>query len=280
MTMLDSALFLANRGFQLFPADHPGTEKCAGVGRGHKSETCTDRGKHPAVAFTRNHSADPAKLRRWFDGQLRNIGIAVGTCHNEAGDRLLVLDSDRPGAIEDAAAALGHTWLTTMRVLTAKGYHDYLWAPAALQLGNGLGQLRGKFDGDARSGNAYVIAPGSVHATGAVYELVDQEQPPEPAPVWLLNALQAPVSCPQKRVVVRGGTSGGALTGLVRFVLESQSGERNSRLFWASCRAFEAGTAADSNVASALLDAAVHIGLPEAEARQTITSAYRARAVR
>ncbi|MFI5803003.1 bifunctional DNA primase/polymerase [Streptomyces sp. NPDC051561] len=207
---------------------------------------------------------------------------STGRCGtSESRSEPAVLDSDRHGAVEDAAAALGHVWATTMRVLTAKGYHDYLWAPASLKLGNGLGQLRGKFDGDVRAGNAYVIAPGSVHATGALYELVDQDQPPASAPAWLLNALTGAVPRPRPQNVERAQTGRGKnLVGLVRFVLESQSGERNSRLFWASCRAFEAGTAADSNVASALLDAAVHTGLSDAEARQTITSAYRSRAVR
>ncbi|MGV4889253.1 bifunctional DNA primase/polymerase [Streptomyces viridosporus] len=279
--MLDSALFLADKDFHLFPADHPGLPQCAGRARGHNPATCTDRGKHPAVAFTRNHSTDPAKLAYWFHTQLHNIAICVGACHGPAGERLLVVDSDRPGAIEDTAATLGHKWLPTMRVTTAKGHHDYLWAPRAMKLGNGLGSLRGRFDGDVRAGNAYVIGPGSVHATGVVYTLEDPERPPAQAPDWLINALQArPAVPPAARRTPVSGQPRGSLTGLVRFVLESQEKERNNRLFWASCRAFEADSAPSPNIASALLEAAVRIGLPEAEARQTITSAYRSRAAR
>lgn len=66
--------------------------------------------------------------------------------------------------------------------------------------------------------------------------------------------------------------------GLLRFVLSSSYGDRNNRLYWAACRAFECADEADfagRDVASALLDAAVGVGLSEAEARQTITSAYR-----
>lgn len=282
MSALDSALLLAGRDFQLFPADHPGLNQCAGVGRGHDPETCTDRGKHPAVAFTRTHSTDPDRLRPWFGDQLRNVAVAVGACAGPDGARLLVVDSDRPRAIEDTAAELGHRHTPTMRVTTSKGTHDYYWTPPSLRLGNGLGSLRGKFDGDVRAGNAYVIGPGSVHATGVMYELVDADQPPVQAPAWLLSALQSTslhpsVTCPAP---VLSSKSTGRLTPLVRFVLESQAGDRNNRLYWAARRAFEQAAAADPNVASALLDAATHVGLSEAEGRQTITSAYRSRATR
>lgn len=280
MSTLEAALFLAERGFPLFPADHPGLPKCAGVGKDHDAEACDDRGKHPAVAFTRTHTTDLAQVRRWFGGQLRNVAIAVGACTGPEGARLLVVDSDRPGAIEDTAAALGYRWEPTMRVTTAKGYHDYLWAPASLSLGNGLGALRGKFDGDVRAGNAYVIGPGSVHTTGVVYELVDPEQPPVMAPAWLLTALQAPAapvqeSRPAALSLQRGG---GALVGLVGAVLKAQQGNRNNCLYWAACRAFEQaqkGQLDARSVATALLDAATSVGLPEGGARATITSAYR-----
>lgn len=280
MSVLNAALWLAARGFAVFPADHPGLERCAGVGRNHDPSTCQDRGKHPAVAFTRTHSTDPEQLSRWFGGEPRNIGVAVGVCRGRDGTRLLVVDSDRPGALEDAAAAHGHRHTPTMRVTTAKGHHDYYWAPASMRLGNGLGALRGKFDGDVRAGNAYVIAAGSVHATGVLYELDDPERPPASAPGWLLTALQSPPERPPVAASPCGSRAGGRLLGLVRFVLQSQAGERNNRLYWAARRAFEQQAGPDANVASALLEAAVQAGLTEGEARQTITSAYRSRAAR
>lgn len=279
MNTLDAALWLAGRNFHVFRADHPGRDRCAGVGRAHDAESCADRGKHPAVAFTRTHTADPEQVKRWFSDQLWNVGVAVGACRGPAGEHLLVVDSDRPGAIEDAAASFGYAHTLTMRTITSKGYHDYYWAPASMRLGNGLGALRGRFDGDVRAGNAYVIGPGSVHATGVIYEVFDPEQPPVQAPPWLLEALTARPVTPQVRRTADRSVArrGGRLTGLIRFVLDSPAGERNSRLYWAARRAFEQESAADSSVASALLDAATHIGLPESEARQTITSAYRSK---
>lgn len=182
---------LAGRGFAVFPADHPALPQCSGIGKWHDPTTCEQRGKHPSVKFTTEHTTDPEEIRRQLTRRPQNYGIYVGACRGPADARLFVMDSDRPGAIEDVAKARGEAWLTTMRVLTAKGYHDYLWGPADLELGNGLGALKGEFDGDVRAGNAYVIGPGSVHQTGAIYTLENPEQPPVHAPAWLLDALTA-----------------------------------------------------------------------------------------
>ncbi|MFE0175180.1 bifunctional DNA primase/polymerase [Streptomyces sp. NPDC059002] len=266
---LDGALWLVGRNFPVFPADHPGTGACTGMHR-----VCDgSRGKHPCVPFTREHTVDEARTRRWFGGQLRNVAVALGACSGPDEGRLLVVDSDRPGAIEDTAALLGHRHTTTMRVRTAKGHHDYYWAPASARLGNGLGALRGHFDGDIRSGNAYVIGPGSLHVTGVLYALEDPGQPPVPAPAWLLTALLHSAGRPApatSRVAPLQATQKG-LRSLVRFVLQAAPGERNNRLFWAACRAAEGGAA---NADRALVEAAVAVGLDEGAAAATVRSAY------
>lgn len=188
-TPLDGALWLVGHGFAVFPVDHPGLDQCAGIGKGHDPAVCDQRGKHPAVAYTKVHTRDADQARALLGHQLRNVGVFVGGTTGPVGEQLLVVDSDRHGALEDAAAALGEQHVPTMRVHTAKGHHDYYWAPAGLKLGNSLGLLKGRFDGDVRAGNAYVIGPGSVHATGVIYELDDPDQPPVAAPAWLLTAL-------------------------------------------------------------------------------------------
>jgi hypothetical protein len=56
-------------------------------------------------------------------------------------------------------------------------------------------------------------------------------------------------------------------------VLNAREGERNNILFWASCRAHEEG---GSNFAQTmLLEAAKRAGLPEGEARRTISSGFK-----
>ena len=266
---LDGALWLVQHGFPVFPCDHPMLRRCAGL---HK--TCDgSRGKHPAVAFTKAWTLDERKVRETFARGLRNPAVAVGACSGPNGTRLLVVDSDRPGAIEDVASARGEQWPTTMRVRTAKGHHDYLWYPSALQLGNGLGTLQGQFDGDVRAGNAYVIGPGARHASGVLYELQDAEQPPVLAPSWLLDALVTKPQFAARRTHWRDASrpASSSVRGLVAFVLDSRTGQRNNRLFWAACRAAEDGT---EDAQDALLSAALQAGLDEREALATIRSAY------
>nr|WP_255429699.1 bifunctional DNA primase/polymerase [Streptomonospora sp. PA3] len=268
---------MISRGLPVFPADHPATARCTGIGRGHDPTECADRGKHPCVPFSRTYTSDEREAFRWFDGRHRNVAVAVGAARGPSGERLVVVDSDRPGALEAAAADLGEQHAPTMRVTTAKGHHDYYWAPADADLGNGLGALRGHLDGDVRAGRAYVIGPGSVHATGVLYR-VAEDRPIAAAPGWLVAALQAaPRSTDRSGVTTVTAPPGRRLLALVRFVLESRQGERNARLYWAACRAFESldDVGERSAAAAALTDAATAVGLPEGESRKTIDSAYR-----
>lgn len=272
VTPLDGALWLIRHGFPVFPCDHPRTPRCTGLHR-----TCDgSRGKHPAVAFTRGWTLDERRVHETFSRGLRNPAVSVGACSGPDGARLLVVDSDRIGAIEDLAAARGEVWPATMRVWTAKGHHDYLWVPAALQLGNGLGTLQGEFDGDVRAGNAYVIGPGARHASGFRYALEDPERPPSPAPSWLLDALVTKPQFAARRTRWRDAShpASGSVRGLVAFVLDSAPGTRNNRLFWAACRAAEAAQDGQEDARDALLEAAVQAGLDAREAAATIRSAY------
>lgn len=276
MTPLEGALWLAHHQLPVFGCDHPGTDRCTGL---HK-ECDGTRGKHPTVAFTRAWTLDERKIHDTFARGLRNPAVSVGACSFPGGTRLAVVDSDRVGAIEDVARAHGEQWSATMRVWTAKGHHDYVRVPADIKLGNGLGALKGKFDGDIRAGNAFVVSVGAVHATGAVYELEDPERPPVMAPGWLLDALtarQAPVR-PQRRYTPRQGQEICSLDGLVNFVLRSRPGSRNGALYWAACRAWEHvanGRFAAADVEAELIGAAVQVGLSDGEARRTVASAER-----
>jgi hypothetical protein len=69
-----------------------------------------------------------------------------------------------------------------------------------------------------------------------------------------------------------GSARRGNATALVAWVGKLGEGNRNSGLFWAACRAAEAGH--DEALAD-LAEAAIGAGLPEVEAWRTITSAVR-----
>lgn len=64
-----------------------------------------------------------------------------------------------------------------------------------------------------------------------------------------------------------------AANALVRFVASSNEGERNDRLFWAACRAFENGSF--TRLEQALEDAAIDTGLTEGEVGAVFRSAER-----
>ncbi|MFE2828479.1 bifunctional DNA primase/polymerase [Streptomyces sp. NPDC059271] len=268
-TPLQGAMWLTQRQFAVFPVDHPELVQCSGIGKGHDPATCEQRGKHCSVSFTREHTTDPEKIRRQLTERPQNVGVSVGACRGPAGEQLLVMDSDRPGAIEDVAAARGQQHTPTMRVATAKGYHDYYWAPADLKFGNKLGSLEGQFDGDVRSGNAYVIGPGSLHVSGVIYALENPEQAPEQAPEWLIEAL---LTRPAKPVPP-------PVTGVVLSMDRLDSYTRKA--VQAECDAITAAPDGTQNnvinVAAFSLGTLVGAGaLSESEARELLLAAARA----
>jgi hypothetical protein len=77
----------------------------------------------------------------------------------------------------------------------------------------------------------------------------------------------------QGRHQPRQSTSGGSLDGLARAVRDAQPGNRNHVLYWAGCRAAEAGTL--HTAAPMLLAAAQAAGLTTFEAERTLASAAR-----
>ena len=183
-TSLDAALALAAAGMHVFPIDHPGLQQCAGVGKDHDRATCTQRGKHPAVAFTMAATTNPKMIAIWFTGAPRNIGIHCGPSN------LVVIDEDKRGELKRYADEHQLQIPHTLVVTTAKGRHYYFAARAGHQVGNTTGAFKG-YSIDVRGHNGYVVAPGSIHATGVVYTVL-VEEPPAPIPDWIIEAITRP----------------------------------------------------------------------------------------
>lgn len=154
------------RGFHAFPVDHPGQPVCTGK---HGPTTPCDgqRGKHPAVKFgtwavtVTSQMIDAAWATR---GGLANVGIACGPSN------LVVLDGDEAGVLRRWAAARGVTLTDTYTVTTARGEHMYYrWDHQAQgRIGNSPKAVKG-FKIDVRGDGGYVIAEGSLHASGVTY---------------------------------------------------------------------------------------------------------------
>jgi uncharacterized protein YidB (DUF937 family) len=68
-----------------------------------------------------------------------------------------------------------------------------------------------------------------------------------------------------------------ALAGLIRTIALAPQGERNARLFWASCRAAELvakGALSKPHGEAVLIEAASRAGLDQQETSRTIASAF------
>ncbi|QXE35953.1 bifunctional DNA primase/polymerase [Streptomyces sp. GMY02] len=175
---------------------------------------------------------------------------------------------DSLAALQQLALQHLFTLPETVIVLTPSGgRHIWLTGPAHVVVPNSAGRLAPGID--VRGAGGYLVGPGSVTARGA-YRLAPgtERLAPAPCPRALLRLLTPPPARPHPHQdrPARGD-------GLVQFVRAAHAGQRNTRLFWAACRAYEHGFG--EALVEALVDAAVRTGLTEQEARATIASAAR-----
>ncbi|MET9662267.1 bifunctional DNA primase/polymerase [Streptomyces sp. NPDC006510] len=217
-------------------------------------------------------TTDPAAVRALFAAApwATGYGIACGRPPHH----LIGIDLDVGTAGGDSAASLRRLALhhlftipPTVTVLTPSGgRHLWLTGPPGVPVPNSASRLAPGID--IRGAGGYLVGPGSVTPHGR-YRLAPGTAglPPAPCPRALLHLLMPPA----RRRHSTGRPDQGR--GLVRFVLAAREGQRNARLFWAACRAYEHGYG--DALADALTDAAVRTGLTEREARATIESAAR-----
>ena len=162
MTLGEAALAFADMGWKVIPLHGVGAGRCScGQSKCHP-------GKHPRIkAWTTRATTDPDKItewwERWPDG---NIGIATG---RESG--IVVLDVD-VGPGKDGMASLAELEQEigglpeTLTVRTGSGgLHFYFVAPD-----EGLeGRIGFRPGLDVLSEKRYVVAPPSMHPSGAQY---------------------------------------------------------------------------------------------------------------
>jgi hypothetical protein len=97
-------------------------------------------------------------------------------------------------------------------------------------------------------------------------------------PDWLVAGFRPKPQSPKATSSTIASCGDGWLRGLVRTVASAGIGQRNSVLFWAACRGAEKvrdGKAVEAFVVDVLVEAAMHAGLPEREAKRTIKSGIR-----
>lgn len=173
------------------------------------------RDKRPAITTWteyQRHAPDPAEVERWA-AKGCNVGVVTGAVSG-----LLVLDLDNAAAVAEVEA---RGIPATVKVATAKGLHCYFRHP-----GGRVKNRAGLFTGaDIRSDGGFVVAPGSIHPTGALYSWIASPDHVvvADAPEWLLGALSSPVQqAAPERPPVRSQPLSGDCTAYGRAALERE----------------------------------------------------------
>ncbi|MGW0967799.1 bifunctional DNA primase/polymerase [Streptomyces sp. NPDC002516] len=220
-------------------------------------------------------STEPRRIRELFAAApwATGYGIACGLHPHH----LIGVDLDTKSATDSSAAlrelALRHLFTIpdTVVVLTPSGgRHLWLSGPPDVVVPNSASRLAPGID--IRGAGGYLVGPGSRTEHG-VYGTAPgtSRLAPAPCPPELLKLLLPPPPARAHHPAASASERHGQ--GLVQFVLAAHEGQRNTRLFWAACRAYENGIG--PQLTTPLVQAAVRTGLPEREARSTIASAAR-----
>lgn len=277
MNIEGSAKWYLQHGFSVFPA----------------------QGKKPAVGVWQTYQTRLAKPDE-FNWQGQNIALVCG----KVSGNLVVMDLDSPLAVEMFSSAFP-TLLDTYTVISGsgKGLHLYYRAeslPATTRV-----MLPGEHSAiELRANGMYVLAPPSIHPeTGAQYRRADQAPTKilrlphmEDVRAWLHSLIRAkyeqqPALTPYKPLpavktgqwipreeFMRAMYLKRAIERETHQISTASIGYRNSRLFKGAIvlgQLVAGGELSAAEVESALLSAAVAVGLPEDASRRTIASGFK-----
>jgi Bifunctional DNA primase/polymerase, N-terminal len=240
---LEEALALAEQGLAVLPCWPDKRPACR-------------HGCHDATT-------DPERIRRWWWVD-RLIGVATG-----ARSGLAVLDVDpRHDGLDWLEAHADKLPETRVHETRGGGFHLIYRYQAGVR--NSAGLIAPGIDTRGDSG---LIVWWSSCGIPALREVPLAELAPWPS--WLLPAVQEAPEPPCE--AHSGAPNRSRVEGLLRWLAARPEGQRNSSLFWASCRMREMldpEALPAERAGAALLSVAVQIGLSEQEARRTIRSGF------
>jgi Bifunctional DNA primase/polymerase, N-terminal len=185
----EMALALWSRGLSIIPVPRP-------EGHGHN-------GKVPVIAWREYQTRRPTEreIHAWFDGRASNIAIVTGAVSG-----IVTIDVDSRPAMEWAVIRLPYTpWQTA----TGRGYHLHYQHPGTRVPNRARIDTRdGRLAMDVRGDGGYVIAPGSIHASGTEYREAgdwtrNRDALPRFWPGWLARPRRT--TTPNKCTAARAG---------------------------------------------------------------------------
>lgn len=178
--LLTAALQYAEHGWRVIPLHSPRESGCS-CGKAD----CPSPAKHPRTTHgLKDASSDPAVIRQWWTRWPdANIGIRTGPESN-----LLVLDVDGKQG-EESLIELERRYVPLPDSYTVRtgggGQHLYFLWPEGAEVGNSQSKIAPGLDVRAQGG--YVVAPPSLHASGARYEVNESAILPALCPEWFLS---------------------------------------------------------------------------------------------
>lgn len=199
MTLLDSALDYASRGWRVLPVHGIIESDGALICTCKHGARCGQPGKHPAVYdWVEKATTDPEPIRRAWGAQANlNVGIATG---ERSGFFVLDIDPKDNGFESLEALQVEHGRLPLTRIAKTGSGGAHMFFHHIPGLGNRAKMRPGL---DIRGDGGQVVAAPSRHWSGGVYEW-KSEEPIVAAPGWLAE-LAKPSSTHDGRVVGRGG---------------------------------------------------------------------------
>jgi hypothetical protein len=269
-------------------------------------------GKHPIPTVARHGvndaSRDPRVVERWWNRYPQaNIGLPAGG----NGLAIIDVDLDKPGTKENFdrlttwSRGKGVDLLATLTQRTGAGglhllhtaAHGLHAASCRTETCNGCirnGQSNKPPFGpdmagiDTRGCGGYIVAAPSIHVSGRSYEWIDPYAEPVPWPVCLTRlmeyAARPPAPAPHRRNNGAGSASPdrygqAALTRELDILRATKPGGRNgalNRSAFALGQLVAGGLLDEATVRAELYEAALAIGLGEAETYKSINSGLRA----
>lgn len=274
-TALAEALHAASGGYPVIPLTRNKLPALRSPHRGHP-EVTPCRGECGRLGHgVHDASTDPLTIRRMFAAA--PWSTAYGIACGRPPHHLIGVDLDTKNgadgltALRFLAEAHDVPIPPTVTVLTPSGgRHLWFTGPPTPPVPNSAGRIAPGID--IRGTGGYLVGPGSLTAHGRYTHAPHTPRRPVPLPAPLLALLTSPP--PPAHREPPPGVPPQHAAALVRFVRTSPDGQRNARLFWAACRAYEAGLGQE--LTARLTEAARATGLSAHEARATLTSAARA----